>query len=155
MDAKELTATLMHTMGRMRKLNMHPTHGGLNKGEHMMLFTIYHMEMHQNSNIKPSDLSCKMQMSKPAATQTLNALEKKGMIVRVQDEHDRRVARITITDKGKAMLDKFWQEMNHIVNRVVERLGEEDTNKLIELSSKLYDILEELAKEYDEREDNA
>lgn len=136
---------IMHKMKRLqhRKLDA----GSMNRGEFSMLMHISHAEKEGGGAVTVSQLAELQETSMPAISQMLNNLEKKGMIERHPGEQDRRIVYIHITPEGKKILDCAFQEFTQTIRYVVERLGEEDTRKLIELFSKLYDIIKDLEEE--------
>ena len=57
--------------------------------------------------INQSELSERLATTAPATVATLDALEKRGLVKRVRDVDDRRVARIFLTARGRAMRSKL------------------------------------------------
>ena len=86
-------------------------------------------------------------MTMSAASKKISILEKKGLISRRNSETDRRNVYITLTDQGK-MICKQEKERKHAwIEKVIERMGEEDMLQLITLSNRMFDIMEELESE--------
>lgn len=139
---------LMKSMHRIKKLRpWPPTFAGISKGEFFMLHTIIHLTHKKdddNPGVKISVLCEKTEMSKPAASQMLNSLEDKGLVERIVTKSDRRVVYVTLTEEGKKVLDQAALHMTNLVEKVVERLGPEDTKELTRLFDKLYTIIDEL-----------
>lgn len=58
------------------------------------------------------DLAAKHQISRPAISQAVDLLVKKGLITRRQDHEDRRFVNLEVTEKGDQVLDALM-EKNH------------------------------------------
>jgi len=76
----------------------------------------------------PGALAVFLGTTKGTASQTLNALEKKGYLKRVPDPDDKRVRHIEITDEGQALLA---EDPLNFLDLAIERLPDEvvDTMK--------------------------
>jgi DNA-binding MarR family transcriptional regulator len=70
----------------------------------------------------PGALAVFLGTTKGTASQTLNALEKKGYLKRVLDPEDKRVRHIEITENGKALLA---EDPLNCLDLAIERLPEE------------------------------
>ena len=77
----------------------------------------------------------------------LNALEENGYIERCSNKNDRRVVYVRVTDEGKEYLEEEIKKFNNFICKVIEKMGEEDTDNLIRLLGKLYDVIEEMQSE--------
>lgn len=89
-----------------------------------------------------SEIQQSLHISKPAVSQTLNSLEKKGYIVRSIDSGDRRKITVTLTGNGKVELDDAMECQNRILTKVFEEFGEESIMQFTQLANRLMDILE-------------
>lgn len=87
--------------------------------------------------IMVSALSQKLEISNAAATQLVDTLEKHGWIKRVQDEHDRRVTLIALTEDGNVALKEHFIKMSKFVDGMIEYLGEEDATHIERILDKL------------------
>lgn len=139
---------LMQTMHRLKKYKpWPPVVSDISRGEFYMLHKIFHL-VHAAGNDKPgvkiSVISTEMLMSRPAASQMLNSLEDKGLIERIITKSDRRVVYVNLTERGEKVLKEAFMEMNVVMDKVIEKLGTEDTTVLTKLLDKLCNILEEI-----------
>jgi DNA-binding MarR family transcriptional regulator len=57
-----------------------------------------------------SELAQAKNISRPAISQAVDVLVKKGFISRVPDEHDRRHVNLALTDSGNALLDAIFAD---------------------------------------------
>lgn len=97
--------------------------------------------------MKTSELTKDLCITKPATSKMLNAMEEKGYINRVSNKSDRRVVYVKLTNEGEEFLKDQNKKFENFTCKVVEKMGEEDTDNLIRLFGKLYDVIEELQSE--------
>lgn len=86
--------------------------------------------LHQEKNM--STIARSLSVTMGTLTTAMNSLVKKGYVVRKRGEKDKRVVYISLSEKGeKAYLhhEKFHRDM---INAIVERLDEEQTEILIQ-----------------------
>ncbi|MGI6153725.1 MAG: MarR family winged helix-turn-helix transcriptional regulator [Christensenellaceae bacterium] len=91
-----------------------------------------------------SEIQQVLHLSKPAVSQTLNGLEKKGYITRTIDPSDRRKITVTLTPAGQKELESGMCCYDRELNEVLERFGAASTKQLIGLISRLIKIIEEI-----------
>lgn len=135
----------LHKLKRAARFNV--TKGGLSKGECYLLQQIEKRNRETEDGapgVRISDLSAHAHMSKPAVSQMLNVLEEKNMVLRIMTKDDRRVVYVALTQDGQAALDRFFHLADAAMDRMISRLGEEDTDLLIRLVNRLYDIVSEM-----------
>lgn len=76
----------------------------------------------------------------------VDALLKKGLVVRKQDEEDARYKRLYLTEKGREIEDKTIGLMMELDEEITEGFSEEEKAMLICWMRKLYSNLEKLDK---------
>lgn len=118
----------------------------------MVLRHIWQSNSGGNSNGQPQPvkalyLSEALELSRPSITRLLNALERKGLIKRSIDLNDRRSITITLTKNGIAELNKATGRLEKLAEKLVETLGDDDTDRLIDLVDRLAVIYQELLEE--------
>lgn len=91
-----------------------------------------------------TEISEKIQISKPAVSQIINALEDKGFVNRVYTKTDRRVVYVEITEKGTEAIEEAVKKRNEKINELLKQLGEEDAESFIRLLGKIANILGDL-----------
>lgn len=96
-----------------------------------------------------SEIHETLHISKPAVSQTLNSLERKGYILRAIDPADRRKITVTVTAKGRAELEECTRCFDQMMDDVLETFGAENAAMLIEQIHRLMDILDALQCEQD------
>lgn len=93
--------------------------------------------------LKVSEISRFLGLTPPTVTQLINSLEAKQMVERQADASDRRVVRIKLTEQGKIITRKAKKHMDTTLNKMVEYLGEEESNQLAELLLKVHAFMED------------
>lgn len=78
----------------------------------------------------------------PSATSLLNKLVALQLVERQQDDKDRRLVRITLTDKGSALLKKAMEEKVKQLEHMLSYLSETEQEELLRLLEKLNERLE-------------
>lgn len=89
-----------------------------------------------------SELNCYLNFTRPNLSQTINKLEDKGYVERVVLKDDRRVTYIKLTENGRAAVKAKYDEIFTRLDNIAKMLGEEDTDKLIELILRFADAYE-------------
>lgn len=89
--------------------------------------------INQGKPVMISQISAKLDISNAAATQMIDHLEKHGLVERFDDESDRRVTLVRMTEAGKASLKASFQQTTTYLDGLFKHLGEEDTQHLMRL----------------------
>jgi DNA-binding MarR family transcriptional regulator len=97
-----------------------------------------HPETH---NVQMNEISSFLSISKPALSQIINKLEDKGLVERVFPRSDRRATYVCFTQKGFDIFEKKKEFITLAANYIVKEMGEEDSEKFIELLNKFYNII--------------
>lgn len=144
-DNKAVAEKLMESFIRFRRLSwrQNPT-VGLTPGEIIVLHHIKKALSTDAAGSKVTEISAHLNVASPTITQQINNLETRGYVQRNMDSEDRRVVRITITDKGETTLKVHSEAFMSTVNGLVEYLGEEDSNELADLLAKVFDYFQKL-----------
>lgn len=131
-------------MGMKPSCNLRPS-------EMMMLHYIYHRlrkktesseaESGELNGVTISELSEFAGQTSSGVSQTVKALEEKGYVSRAFCPSDRRVVLVTISEEGQKLFKEQEKTFLTYLGRITDALGEEDTNRLIELLEKLAEAL--------------
>jgi len=144
----ELARELLTTMERLKKIHTYRISGSpMQKSEYFILSSIVRTEAVEGQGVLASQLSGLHNISKPAISQSVAALEKKGLVTRRMDSRDRRKIWICLTEKGNRSIDEMNKRFTQFTEELVKRLGEKDTNLLIRLFNRLFEILEDMGRE--------
>ena len=145
MEQQKGARLLYSCLNMRRQLNKLIGNGNLSQGEYLVLRNIRLSDSGVSAggmrgHIKAAALSDILELSRPSITRILNALELRGFITRNIDKEDRRSVSIELTEAGIEALEKANRELLSIAVRLVDSLGDADTDKLIELVDKLAEI---------------
>lgn len=99
---------------------------GLHRSQHGMLLTI-----NFNGNISQKELAKRMEISPAAVTVTLKKLEAQGFIERSQSENDSRINNITVTEKGREIIDQTGAIFDEVDEKTFEGFSEEELESLL------------------------
>lgn len=100
-----------------------------------------------DGRMRMTEVSRRLDVSKPAATQMINRLVERDLVERVNDENDRRVVCVQATQHGREVFAEGLEKYLDLADRVVERMGEEETKMLCSLLTRLFDALDEETEE--------
>ncbi len=115
------------------------TSGDISRSE---LFTLNMIrKQSQFGNVSISALSEWLMISKSAVSQLINSLEDKGYVERIHARNDRRLVLVSLTETGKACLDRELIAFVNKLTQLFSALGESDTDELLRILAKLYDIV--------------
>jgi DNA-binding MarR family transcriptional regulator len=136
---------LLASMHRFKKVGRgFPPEIGLNMGEFFVMDRIGHDMPCSSTDISASEMKEHPHFTKPAVSQMLNSLEKKGYVHREIDKNDRRKIVVTLTGNGEAVLKQGKRYFNDRLEETISRFGEDNTRQLISLVNLLTDITEDL-----------
>lgn len=138
----DLKTAFIHVMMRFRKAGM-PLPPGINfrMGELFVLGRV------SEQGATMTEIQNNLFMTKSAVSQTLSALESRGLIRREIDARDRRKITVTLTDAGRAFQHKSHEYANIVLDMTLARFGKENMEELVRLLTTLSDITEEVKQE--------
>lgn len=135
---REAAKRLMHMCWKLSRTNWHQSPIiGLRSSEMWALYCIKRNTGLDPSGIKVSEISAFLKVTSPSVTQLVNNLEAQGLVERNVDTEDKRVVRVRITEKGERILAKAASAFYDLFGGLVEYLGEENTNLLVGLLSRV------------------
>jgi DNA-binding MarR family transcriptional regulator len=106
------------------------------------------MQLHFCTQCGMSEISERFDISAAAASQLVEKLVQSGLVERAEDPHDRRARQITLTPRGKAMIEKGMNERYRWVNQLVADMPVKDREKV----SEALVILTEAARKLEQAE---
>lgn len=121
--------------------------GSIHVGELVVMGNIATRCNCPGSTLDVAEISRQLHVSKPAVSQMLNSLEKKGCIVRQINPDDRRRISVETTPKGQQVLDESTSRYDDAMELLLQRFGAEEMQALVEQLNRLADIYEELLDE--------
>lgn len=106
----------------------------------MVIMSIKFMS-NDNKNVTPTLICEELGLSKSALTATLNSLEEKGLVTRQLSPNDRRMLLLFLTETAMKLMNSFHDNVQISANNLANYLGDEDTDKFIELLAKSNEFL--------------
>lgn len=94
--------------------------------------------------VHPKDLSDAFVVSTARIAVVLNHLEQSGLIHRFPDAQDNRQVVVTLSEKGVALLEESKKVLTDYVEKILQKMGEDDVAEYIQLQKKLIAVLTEV-----------
>jgi DNA-binding MarR family transcriptional regulator len=91
-----------------------------------------------------TELAQHLRISKQQLTPLIRKLEEKDYVVKMQDSTDRRVVILMLTEKGKDIVKKRWEEIYHLFCDKLGKLSEDDLIDLDYVITKMIRIMGKL-----------
>lgn len=137
----EYAKKLMKAFIQLRKVHWKPPHiHDMKPSEFRLLHTVKVSFIDDNEDgLMVSEISERLSIARPTVTQLVNSLQTKGFLVKKTDEHDGRVVRVHLSDKGKAMVKENAEEFHRLFTGLAEHLGPEKADLLADLLADTYD----------------
>lgn len=130
---------LLEVFARFHRVNWYKSPiGNLKPNEIMVLLCVKKKIGDEELGIKVSDISRLLKVATPTVTQIINNLEADGLVERSMDKEDRRAVRINLTGKGDGIITEVFDEFIYRFNGLVKYLGEDKSNELADLLSKVF-----------------
>jgi DNA-binding MarR family transcriptional regulator len=79
-------------------------------------------------------------ISPPSATILVNHLVETKMLKRITDKKDRRVVRLSLTPKGKKVLEKEFNKINSRLRKILIKFNKKEQEELIKILEKISNI---------------
>lgn len=98
-------------------------------------------------NVSLTEIGRYLAVSKGAVSQMLGSLEKKGYINREIDRSNRRNLIVTLTPKGREVLEQQYRIFNCKLERIIGQLGEDDVEQMIRIVNRMIAITGEINEE--------
>ncbi|MBA2875749.1 MarR family winged helix-turn-helix transcriptional regulator [Thermaerobacillus caldiproteolyticus] len=107
-------------------------------------FHILEALFHAKTGISMTQLAQNLRISKQQLTPLIRKLEEKDYVVKVQSSTDRRFVILTLTEKGKQIVQKRWEEIYRLFCDKIGKLSEDDLIDLDYAITKLVRIMAKL-----------
>ena len=101
--------------------------------------------LYQNkeNDITATDLCSLTKMQKSQMNRTLMNMEKKNWIIRQRSDKDKRQILIALNEEKMRAYQEQHEHILNIVNKLIERIGQENTQKTVELLNLIVQIARE------------
>ncbi len=138
-DDETFVSHFQRVMGRIFQASMHNFWRQL-KAQGLTLPQMFALRyIYYKGPCHITDIARELGVTSAAVSQMLNRLVDQGLIVRQEAAHDRRHKQLTLTDKGRAVLEENARAQVRWLQDVAARLSDEERAKVIEAM----EILEE------------
>ena len=97
--------------------------------------------LYQKDGLTQSDLCQRINVEQPTMANTLNRMERDGLITRVADPEDKRRSRIHLTDHAKAFKDDLMDKARQVPSQAMAGLDSAEQDKVFHLVGKMIDNL--------------
>ena len=96
----------------------------------------------RRGGILTGQLAAELRISAPAITQLTDRLVRKGLIERQAAADDRRCVLVTLSAKGRRLVDQFRKQRSEIFSGALAYLSEAEQARVVEGLSKVIEALE-------------
>lgn len=112
---------------------------GVTMGQWLFLRALWHED-----GITQRELSQRVGMMEPTTVTALNGMERRDLVQRVRNPHDRRKVNIFLTEKGRSLRDVLLPCAVEINQLAMRGLANEEVSRTMELMQRVMDNLREL-----------
>lgn len=112
---------------------------GVTMGQWLFLRALWHED-----GITQRELSQRVGMMEPTTVTALNGMERRELVQRVRNPHDRRKVNIFLTPKGSSLRDVLLPCAMEINQLAMRGLADEDLSRTMELLQRVMENLREL-----------
>lgn len=146
MDAefKEIEKTILPWLGKTNKIvelfttDKLVSHGlSLTKAQFIVLRMLY-----VNDGLSQHELAFVTDRDKTSLTRLVATMERKKLIKRKVDEHDKRINRVFITEQGKDNLRSALPALHEVIETVQKGIDEEELKVAISVLNKIRDNID-------------
>lgn len=92
--------------------------------------------------LNPKDITKFISIKPQALANILNKMEKNGLIIRSINNENKRIVDIRLTDYGTKIGKEYCDNEIIKLNKFIEFLGENDTDKLLEILDRIGEYIE-------------
>lgn len=97
-------------------------------GQLSFVFSLY-----GNPGCSQDEVAKNLELDKTTVTRAVSKMEKSGIITRKRDEHDHRIIRLYLTEKGNILHDELKNVSKEWFDTLIKGMSEQDVNELIRL----------------------
>ena len=96
----------------------------------MQRWTLGYLNDHADMEIYQKDIEQEFKVSRATASNMLQLMERKGLIVRESVSHDARLKKISLTEKAKNMVEKSDADIREMEELITKDFNKEETEQL-------------------------
>jgi DNA-binding MarR family transcriptional regulator len=98
-------------------------------------------EVHAARDVTPSAVANALQLSQASITNICDRLEEVGLLARRRGERDKRQVRLTLTDRGRRMLEEAPELMQNRLSGCFEQLAPWEQAMMLSALGRIADLL--------------
>jgi len=117
----------------------------ISKGKFMVLMQLFNKVDGTTRELSPAEMATTINVSRATVTGLLDGLERDGLVVRKQDEKDRRMVLVSLTSNGVQLMEQFMPIHFSRVQELLGGLTSEEKLQLRELLTKVCDHVASVA----------
>lgn len=133
-EYEALAKELMHSIDQHKKAPPHERISASMRGE----MAVLRLLEHETQPLTAGEISRKLGMTTPRIAAVLGSLEKKGMILREADEHDKRRIQVTLTPQGSGFCQQKKEHALKDMTRLLTQLGSEDAHHFVRIMKRIH-----------------
>lgn len=150
---EELAAELFAALSKKHRRPPHEDVSAALRGE----MAVLRLLSEENCSLTAGEISRMLHMTTSRIAAVLNALQKKGLVIRSRDGLDKRCVLVTLTEKGQALCCERRKKAIGDVAQMLSRLGEEDAAHFVRIMGRIENMLPDhspcLREQEDQKED--
>ncbi len=116
----------------------------ISKGRFMIMMQLFNKEDGSSREVSPAEMAEKVEVTRATVSGLLDGLEKDGLAVRKQDEKDRRMVVVKLTQAGIDMMEAILPVHFARLHELMSVLTLKEKKQLLDLLCKLCDHVSEV-----------
>ncbi len=93
-----------------------------------------------------TQLAKRLCITRSAVSQIVNNLESRGIVKRVADSVDKKIAYVELTDSSLEVYQAAKESAERSVGKIIEEFGRENLDQLLALSDKFWKVVENISE---------
>lgn len=120
---------------------------GLYRGQPPILMLLY-----KNDGMSQKEMARALNLSPATMTVTLKRMEKAGLVLREMDEHDQRILRVHLSEKGREMCETGESRIGVVTAELLEGFTLEEQQQLNEYLGRIAHNMERVVEKEPEQD---
>lgn len=120
---------------------------GLYRGQSPILMLLY-----KNDGMSQKEMARALNLSPATMTVTLKRMEKAGLVLREMDEHDQRILRVHLSEKGREMCETGESRIGVVTAELLEGFTLEEQQQLNEYLGRIARNMERVVEKEPEQD---
>ena len=140
---EEYLGQIFAMLKKMEGVVLTKTRSHFNNSEMRLLGEVI-LAGYNGKRIISTQLATRLGVTRSAVSQMVNKLESRGIVKRVPDDIDRKIAYIELSDTAFTYYNEEKGVCCDFVGEIIDKIGEEKLNQLLELSNEFVKTVDEL-----------